>query len=275
MTFTSTLLRVAGEGTEEAGDTLPYIDVNGERLFYAKSQAPNARLTMVLLHGAGENHLVWPASMRHVDSVNVCALDLPEHGKSDGHGRASMAEYMQVVCGFLDALGAERAVIAGHSMGGAIAQQFALSYPERTAGLILVSTGARLRVAPPILDGLQRDYDATLDLVIRYAWGPNTPEQMVKLGRAQLAETKRQVAANDYAACDAFDVMNRLSEISVPTLVISGTADQMTPPKYAAFLAEKIPGARLAMIEGAGHMVMLEQPELVTQHVTEFLALVS
>jgi pimeloyl-ACP methyl ester carboxylesterase len=78
--------------------------------------------------------------------------------------------------------------------------------------------------------------------------------------------------ANDYAACNAFDVMDRLGEISAPTLVIGGTADQMTPPKHATFLADKIPGARLAMIEGAGHMVMLEQPELVARHVEQFLA---
>ena len=157
-------------------------------------------------------------------------------------------------------------------MGGAIAQQFALSHPSRTAGLILVATGARLRVAPAILDGILTDPDATLDLVTRYAWGPNAPEQMVQLGRAQMAEANPHVVANDYAACNAFDVMDRVGQIATLTLIIGGTADQMTPPKYAAFLAEKIPGARRVMIEGAGHMVMLEQPELVARHVREFLA---
>ena len=251
---------------------MPHIEVNGEQLYYAETRSPNARLVMVLVHGAGENHLVWPASLRRMDGATVYALDLPGHGKSGGQGRTSIADYATVLLGFLEALGIKCAVIAGHSMGGAIAQQFALSHPTRVMGLILVATGARLRVAPVILDGILTHTDATLDLVTRYAWGPNTPEQMVQLGRAQMAEVNPHVVANDYAACNAFDVMDCLGQIAAPTLALGGTADQMTPPKYVGFLAEKIPGARLVMIEGAGHMVMLEQPDLVAQHVGQFLA---
>jgi pimeloyl-ACP methyl ester carboxylesterase len=251
---------------------MPYIEVNVEQLFYAEARAADARLTMALVHGAGENHLVWPASLRRVDGVSVYALDLPGHAKSGGRGRSSVADYAEVVRGFLDALNVERAVIAGHSMGGAIAQQYALNYPTRIAGLVLVATGARLRVAPAILNNMLSDFAATLDLVTRYAWGPGAPDELVRLGCAQLAEVSPEIAANDYAACNAFDVIDRLGQITAPALVIGGTADQMTPPKYAAFLAEKIPGARLALIEGAGHMVMLEQPELVARHVREFLA---
>jgi pimeloyl-ACP methyl ester carboxylesterase len=254
---------------------MPHIEVNGEQLYYAAGPAAPARLTMVLVHGAGENHLVWPGSLRRMDNVQVCALDLPGHGKSGGQGRASVSDYAAVVLGFLDALGVNRAVIGGHSMGGAIAQQFALSYPQRAAGLVLVATGARLRVAPAILSGTLADWPGTLDLVNRFAWGPDAPEELVRLGRAQLAEGDSQVAANDYTACNSFDVMARLGQIGAPTLVIGGTADQMTPEKYAQYLAEKIPGARLAMIERAGHMVMLEHPELVARHVREFLAAVS
>ncbi len=251
---------------------MPFIQVNGEELFYAESRTANARLTTVLVHGAGENHLIWPAQLRRMDGVTVHALDLPGHGKSGARGRASVDEYAQVVRGLLDALGVERAVIAGHSMGGAIALQFALSLPARTAGLVLVATGAKLRVAPPVLAGILADTAATLDLVTRYSWGPNAPAPLLKLGREQLAQMDPHVIAGDYGACDTFDVRDRLPEIAAPTLIIGGAADQMTPPKYSAFLADKIPGARLEIIEGAGHMVMLEQPELVAQHVREFLA---
>jgi pimeloyl-ACP methyl ester carboxylesterase len=254
---------------------MPFIRVNDEELFYAETRAPDARLTMALVHGAGENHLAWPAQLRRVDGVTAHALDLPGHGKSGGKGRSSVDGYAEVVRGFLDALNVERAVITGHSMGGAIAQQFALSYPVRTAGLILVATGAKLRVAPQILNGILTHTEATLDLVTRFAWGPNASEPMVQLGRAQMAETRPEVTAGDYAACDAFDVRERLGQITAPTLVIGGTADQMTPFKYAEFLAEKIPGARLAKIEGAGHMVMLEQPEQVARHVAQFLAAIA
>jgi len=250
---------------------MPFVHINEEEVFYAETRSPNARLTMVLVHGAGENHLVWPAQLRRVDGLTVHALDLPGHGKSSGHGRASVEPYVQVVRGFLDALGVERAVITGHSMGGAVAQQFALTYPTRTAGLILMATGAKLRVAPQILNGILTDTTATLDLVTRLEWGPNAPEQLVQLGRMQMAETNPEVAAGDYAACDAFDVRDHLGQIVAPTLVIGGTVDQMTPRKYAEFLAEKIPGAQLVIVEGAGHMVMLEYPDQVAQHVEQFL----
>jgi pimeloyl-ACP methyl ester carboxylesterase len=254
---------------------MPYIDVNGEQLYYAEARSPNARLTMVLVHGAGENHLIWPASLRRMDGVTVYALDLPGHGKSGGQGRASIVDYTAVLLGFIEALSIKCAVIAGHSMGGAIAQQFALSHPTRVKGLILVATGARLRVAPVILDGILTNTDATLDVVTRYAWGPYAPEQMIQLGRTQMAEADPHVVANDYAACNAFDVMDRVGQIAAPTLALGGTLDQMTPPKYVTFLAEKIPGARLAMIEDAGHMVMLEQPDLVAQHIGQFLTAIA
>jgi pimeloyl-ACP methyl ester carboxylesterase len=254
---------------------MSYIEVNGEQLYYAEARSPDARLTMVLVHGAGENHLIWPASLRRMDEATIYALDLPGHGKSGGKGCASIGDYTAVLLGFLEALDINCAVIAGHSMGGAIAQQFALSHPTRVKGLILVATGARLRVLPAILDGILTDTDATLDLVTRYAWGANAPQQMVQLGRTQMAEADPHVVANDYAACNAFDVMDRVGQIAVPTLALGGTVDQMTPPKYLAYLAEKIPGARLAMIEGAGHMVMLEQPDLVAQHIGQFLTAIA
>ena len=253
---------------------MPFISVNDEELFYAETRSPNAQRTMVLVHGAGENHLVWPVQLRRVEGATVCALDLPGHGKSGGRGRASVGEYVEVVRGFLDALGVERAVVAGHSMGGAIAQQFALSHPTRTAGLILVATGAKLRVTPQILTGILTDAEATINLVTLFSWGPNAPEHLVKLGREQLAAESPSIIANDYAACDVFDVRERLGQITAPTLVVGGTADQMTPLKYAEFLAARIPGARLAKIEGAGHMVMLEQPEQVAQYVNEFMTII-
>jgi len=156
-------------------------------------------------------------------------------------------------------------------MGGAIAQQLALDHPARVAGLILVATGARLRVAPAIMEGVLVDYDTALDTITAYAWGPQAPEELVRLGRAQLAQVSAQVAHGDYTACNAFDVMGRLGQITAPTLIVSGTADRLTPAKYAAKLAEDIPNAQLGLIENAGHMVMLEQPEQVGQAVIKFL----
>ncbi|HEY4690610.1 MAG TPA: alpha/beta fold hydrolase [Anaerolineae bacterium] len=251
---------------------MPYIDVGGERIFYALHEnVPRGNSSLILIHGAGENHLVWPAALRRMPGVRVFAVDLPGHGKSGGRGRSSVAEYAAFTGRLLDALKIERAAIVGHSMGGAIAQQFGLTYPARTAALILVATGARLRVAPQLLKSTASDLPAAVELISHLEWGPGTPEQMIRLGRQQLLANRIEVLHGDYLACNAFDVMERLGDIRAPTLVIGGTADQMTPPKYASTLAERIPGAQLALVEGAGHMVMLEREEAVARPVEQFL----
>jgi len=252
---------------------MPYITVAGERTFYALYQGDvRGKRNLVLVHGAGGSHLDWPAPLRRLGGANVYALDLPGHGRSEGAGRSSIAAYRDFLLAFLDALSLERAIVVGHSMGGAIALDFALRYPDRLAGLILVGTGARLRVLPAILSGLLTDFEATVDLVLDYAFGPGASEQLKRLGRQRLLRTPPQVLHGDYAACDAFDVMERLGEIRCPTLVIGGTADRLTPPKYSVYLRDHIPGAELVLVDRAGHMVMLEKPEVVSRAVSEFIA---
>jgi len=205
--------------------------------------------------------------------ITIYAPDLPGHGHSNGTGRAKIADYADWLLAFLDALSVEQATLAGHSMGGAIALDLALRHPDRVAGLILIATGARLRVLPAILEGLLQDFEATLDLIVRSAFGPEAPESVVRLSRQRMAATSPAVLHDDFRACDAFDVRDRLGQIQVPTLVICGTADQLTPAKYAAYLQEHIPGASLVLIEGAGHMVMLEKPDVVAEAVAHFLGL--
>jgi pimeloyl-ACP methyl ester carboxylesterase len=179
---------------------------------------------------------------------------------------------VDVVLSFLDATGSERAVLVGHSMGGAIAQMAALTHPERVAGLVLVGTGGRLRVAPAILEGALNDFEGAVRLITRFAWAKDAPQELVRLGIQALSETPPQVLHDDFFACDKFDVMERLGEISAPTLVVAGTADLLTPHKYGVYLAEHIPRAQLFTVEGGGHMMALEQPDLVAGAVAEFIA---
>jgi len=252
---------------------MPYVTIVGERTFYALYQGDvRGKRNLVLVHGAGGSHLDWPAPLRRLTGANVYALDLPGHGRSEGTGRSSVAAYRDFLFAFLDALRLEKAVVVGHSMGGAIALDFALHYPHRLAGLILVGTGARLRVLPAILTGILTDFEATVDLVLGYAFGPSASEQLKRLGRQRLLNTSPKVIHGDYAACDAFDVMQRLGEVRGPTLVICGTADVLTPPKYSAYLRDHIPGAELVLVDRAGHMAMLEKPEVVARAVSEFMA---
>lgn len=250
---------------------MPYTNVAGEKIFYVHHQGdPKEQHPLVFVHGAGGSHLNWPPQLRRLAGANTYALDLPGHGQSEGQGRRSISAYADFVAAFLETLGLEKVTLVGHSMGGATALDFALRYPERLAGLVLVGSGARLRVAPTILNGIRQDFQAAVRLITDYAFAPDAPEQLKGEGRRQMGQTHPDVLYSDFAACDAFDVMDRLGDIRCPTLAICGTADRLTPPKYSTYLCDNIPGAQLILVEGAGHMVMLEQPEAVSQAIADF-----
>ena len=251
---------------------MPYTNVAGENTFYAYHQgAPKGQRTLFFVHGAGGSHLNWPPQLRRLAGANTYALDLPGHGKSEGQGRESIKAYADFVATFLETLRLEKVTLVGHSMGGATALDFALRYPEELARLVLVGSGARLRVAPAILDGIRQDFQAAVRFITDYAFALDAPEQLKREGRRQMGQTDPDVLYGDFAACDAFDVMDRLNEIRCPTLAICGTADRLTPPKYSTYLRDNIPAAQLVLVEGAGHMVMLEQPEAVSQAIADFI----
>ncbi len=245
---------------------MPYTEVGGERVFYAYHRSTLLHAPhLVLVHGAGGNHQHWGGAVRNLRMANVYAVDLPGHGRSSGTGLVSINDYASCVWQFLDALQIERAVIAGHSMGGAIAMQVALDRPQRVAGLVLVGTGARLRVLPAILDGILSDLASTVEFICATAYSSSTPRELVRQGQRQMLEVAPQTIHDDFAACNSFDIIGRLAEIHCPTLVVCGTQDRLTPVKYSTFLAEGVAGADLKLIEGAGHMVMTEKPEVLAQ----------
>ena len=255
---------------------MPYLDVEGRKAFFVHRQpVPAGNLPLVFLHGAGGLHRHWLYQVRDLPHLPSYALDLPGHGESDGPGRSTVAAYAGWLIAFLDAAGLGQAILVGHSMGGAIALQVALQHPDRVAGLGLVGTGARLRVAPALLEMLQQDFQCALPLMSEWAYGPDASPEMVRQGRQQLAATPPEVLYDDFLACDAFQVMDRLQEITAPTLVLCGTQDRMTPVKYSTYLADNIRGARLHLVEGAGHMVMLENPETVSQELGSFAQVIA
>ncbi|MDA1000442.1 MAG: alpha/beta fold hydrolase, partial [bacterium] len=153
-----------------------------------------------------------------------------------------------------------------------VALSCALSSPGQWGGLALIGTGARLRIAPELLDRVRTHFEETVELAIQWAFSPNAPAALIEQGKKDLLAFPPDVLHGDYNACNRFDVMERLHEIDMPTLVVCGDEDRLTPPKYARYLAEKIQGARLEIISGAGHMSMLERPAALGRSMAEFLS---
>ncbi|MCU0479717.1 MAG: alpha/beta hydrolase [Anaerolineae bacterium] len=251
---------------------MPLITTSRGQIFIADHRkADSTHIPVIFIHGAGGTHLDWSADLRRLPQANAVALDLPAHGKSTPPHRTTIKEYADDVLALVDALQLPRAIFAGHSMGGGIAQQIAVSYPDKVAGLILFGTGAKLSVHPDILNRVMTDYAGVADLLAGWLWGADVTDEMKQITREQLLKTAPEVTFGDYTACNGFDIRAELKNITAPTLVISGTHDKMTPLKYGQYLADNIPNTQLAIIENAGHMLGLEHPQQIAKIVADWL----
>ena len=172
---------------------------------------------------------------------------------------------------FIEAIDAPKAILCGLSLGGAIVQQLLLDFAERFGAGILIGTGAKLKVLPALFEAIENDYPAFAEMVYKYASSEKTDPQTAQLFKKELIACPPKVTYGDFQACNRFNVIERLVEISVPVLVISAEDDNLTPPKYAQFLKDRIPNATRKHITDAGHIAPLEKPEEVNQAIIEFL----
>lgn len=252
---------------------MPHVRVGDENVYIAERKLDgSAYPPLVLVHGAGGSHLDWPPELRRLPGVRVLALDLPGHGKSSGAGLEDTLAYAEVVIGVLGALGLGHAVMVGHSMGGAVAQHAAIQWPERVAGLVLIGTGSKLPVAPDLPDRVVTDRESTLDWIVGGSWGDGGTPELKRRNHERLEAVPPAVLRADYLACQRFDVREQLGRIAVPTLILVGSKDRMAPPKFSVTLAERICSSTLVQIEGAGHMLPLEQAGAVAGAIEKWLA---
>ena len=244
---------------------MPYLEANGHRYFYFAHEGRTARVgerCLVFIHGSGGDHGVWSRQTDVFEpDFRVIVPDLPGHGLSDDTGRDRIEDYARWLKGFIDALELEEVVLLGHSMGGAIIQEYAVRYPACLKGLVLVGTGAKLRVSTAILDMVCKDFEMMVRLSCTYAYSEKVPAETVREGFEMLCRNSPAVLHGDFLACDRFDSTERLKDINIPTLIICGDEDQLTPPLYSHYLKNTIRNSVLCIVESAGHMVMVERPE--------------
>jgi pimeloyl-ACP methyl ester carboxylesterase len=199
------------------------------------------------------------------------AIALPGH--PEGKPCSSIDGYMDWLRGYLEERPCQDIILAGHSMGGAVVQRYGLKYGAKVRALILVSTGARLRIHPDLLKTIRAMVSGSS------AWGDYLEERhrnTVPEARQMVIEERMRIGPavmlNDLLACDKFDVMAEVHNIKLPTLVIGGSEDEMTPVKYTRYLASRIEGAREVIVPDAGHWMPAEQPLAVNQAIESFLS---
>ncbi|GIK71987.1 MAG: alpha/beta hydrolase [Chloroflexota bacterium] len=241
---------------------------------YGRHVAPE-RPPLVLVHGAGGNHLIWPPQVRHLAYTAVYALDLPGHGASPPPPCASISAYSEVIRDFVDTLELPFFVLAGHSMGGAIALDFALAYGHRLAGIAVIGAGARMKVAPTFLNGVVDDFIGVTAKIVEFSYHTTTSAKEKERYLRHLRENDPTVLQHDFAVVDAFNVRDRVEMIAVPTLILCGGHDRMTPPSLSQSLHDCIPDSQFHLIERAGHNVLLEQPQVVADYLDRFITQLS
>lgn len=254
---------------------MPEVRVRGTKIHYweVKGKSSNQRRKVILVHGSGGNASPWRKVMDQLSpEYDVLAVDLPGHGLSEGDGLKSVAQYREFLKEFFDILEFSSLILGGNSMGGGIVQDFALHYPEKLRAILLMGTGARLRVVPEALENFRKMAEGIIPSKFEpWAFGKNAPAEVIAEGEREWAKTNSKVRYQDFLTCDQFDLMGKVEEIALPTLIVCGREDLLTPVKYSEFLRKKIPGSKMEIIEGAGHMLMLEAPQKLGAVLTHFL----
>lgn len=224
-------------------------------------------MKLLFVHGAGGGGDLWRFQTAHFPGS--VAVDLPGH--PEGQGFNNIEDYAGWVRRFANAQDMFPVVLVGHSMGGAISQWLAVHHPDMLQALVLIATGARLRVSPQIFQALEGDYEKAVDFMLQFSFGPEAPAELLQDVKRLRLRVPVEVVRGDYQACDGFEIMDRIKEISVPTLIICGIEDKMTPIKYAQYLQSQIAGSQLEQIPDAGHNVMLEKPVEFNRALERFL----
>jgi pimeloyl-ACP methyl ester carboxylesterase len=260
-----------------------YVTVDGTAVHYLHTgpttlpdvpPALEAGRLFLLVHAAGSTATLWRRQLEALaNGHSGVAPDLPGHGRSSGiEGLASIEAYADFTASFATALGLRPFVVVGRSMGGAIALSLAVRHPERVQALVLVCSAARFSFAPEQL--------ATHRDVVRgrlpqqfttETFSPATGPEMMREAWTEQVKTDPRVRYTDLLACQAFDGRALLPRIRVPTLVVAGGDDGVTPVACSEELAGGIPGARLEVIPQAGHQAPLEQSDVFNRTVGRFI----
>ncbi len=257
---------------------MPIVRINGKQICYwtARKGIVEKRETVLFIHGSGGGQHSWIYQKGFFErNFNPVIIELPGHGESGGEGEEEVGKYAQQVYAFLKALGLEKVFLVGHSMGGAITQTLALAHAEMMKGILLVGTGARLKVLPMILDGIKNNFEETARKINQFAFSRKVQADLMEKSLSFMLQCRPEVLYGDFLACDRFDLMNEVEKIVLPTLILCGDNDQLTPVKYSQFLNSRIKGSKLEVLPNAGHMVMMEAAQAFNEKVREFIEEIS
>jgi pimeloyl-ACP methyl ester carboxylesterase len=260
-------------------DSMSFVENQGTRIYWdEQGQGAPVLLIMGLGYPSAAWHRTRPALSQHFRTI---ALDNRGVGLSDvPPGPYSIATMASDAAAVLDAAGITRAHVFGISMGGMIAQEFALQYPARTRSLILGCTSAggpsavrAERIVADVMMARGMSLEQAREAILPYIYDASTPREKIEedlsLRRRWLPSLQGYMA--QLQGILAWESYSRIAQIAVPTLVIHGMSDALVPPGNGELIAQRIPGAKLVLLEHASHLFVTDQTEAAHQEILEFL----
>ncbi len=229
---------------------------------------------LLFIHAAGSNGNTWHRQLSAFgEQHSPVAFDFPGHGRSGGtESLKSVEAYRDCLVAIMDGLRLRPSVLVGRSMGGAIAVACALAHPRRVKALVLVATAARFNLQSQTLDTWKQVMlGRAQQPFTTEAFSPRADFNVVREAWMEQVKTDPRVRYFDLLACNAFDVGARLGEINVPTLIVVGRDDGITPLECSEALHREIPRSQLVVIDDAGHNVPSEKPEEFNAALASFL----
>jgi 3-oxoadipate enol-lactonase len=262
---------------------MPKVLVNGSEMYY---EVHGAGEPLLLIAGFACDHTIWSLVIPALaQRYRVVAFDNRGLGQSSGPDvRPSIRLMADDAAGLIDALGIGPVHVAGHSMGGMIAQELALAHPDRTRSLLLLSSCARTDARAKMINESWGQLASVLDAAtlsrIILPWihtraffeTPGAVEQLIEHFLSYPYPPSPQALHGQSAAICGFDVSTRLREVDCPTLVLTGREDFLFPPVFSEQLAQGIRGSQLVVLEGTGHGLLVESPDKVANAMLDFLS---
>jgi len=219
----------------------------------------------ICLHGSGADSIVWSYQVSRLSKqYRIIAPDLPGHGQSGGAALDSAETYARWVDRFALALQLDSFFLMGHSFGGAIVLEYARLYPEKLKGIILIATGTGFKLSQAYRELHAGGVDVeSLDSTA-------IPES-IRQGYEMLKKVSGPLLHADLLAAGAFDSTPWIASIKIPSLVLWGSTDFITPRELPEGLARMLPNASFQVIEGSGHVLMIEAVKTFNAAVSEFM----
>jgi pimeloyl-ACP methyl ester carboxylesterase len=205
-------------------------------------------------------------------NYRVITPSLPGRSGSDHMtGDVTIKRYSDHVAHLLTKLGIKNTVLIGSSMGGLVTLSFCFDHPDMTLALVLIDSGAKIPTDERIVKLFEDDCEGTTRLAASLGYSKKTPKSVIQEALRYNLAVPKDTVLKDFTATGNFDASSRLHEIKVPTLVVRGSDDILTPPSMTEFLKEGIRGSTVEIIQGAGHSIVVEKPIELSEAITKFL----